>query len=189
MNEKDNPYLQSGNVLVVSGYLDPTQPLTELRLASGQVLRISTAVLLEEKHLDANHFSDHGEVDVEDGGATIIPIVEESLSIEKQTVPTGIVRLKKTVQEYEEQLNEILAVRTFDIERIVLNRPVESAPAVRQEGATTIYSLVEEQMILVKQLILKEEVRVTLRETERVDTQVVKLHRDHLVIEREPIQQ
>ena len=44
-------------------------------------------------------------------------------------------------------------------------------------------------MILTKQLILKEEVRVTLRETERMDTQVVKLHRDHLVIEREPIQQ
>ena len=187
MNEKDYLLPQSGNVLVVSGFLDPAQASTELRLSSGQVLHIPTAVLLEERHLDAEHLSDHGEVDAEGGAVTIIPIVEESLSIEKRTVPTGIVRLKKTVQEYQEQLNEILAVRTFDIERIVLNRPVQSAPAVRQEGDTTIYSLVEEQMVLTKQLILKEEVRVTLRETERIDTQVVKLHRDHLVIEREPI--
>ena len=125
MNEKDDLHPQSGNVLVVSGNLDPAQVSTELRLATGQVLRIPTAVLLKEKHLDANPLSDRNDVDADGSGVTIIPIVEESLVVEKQTVPTGIVRLKKMVQEYEEHLNEILAVRTFDIERVVLNRPVE----------------------------------------------------------------
>jgi uncharacterized protein (TIGR02271 family) len=91
------------------------------------------------------------------------------------------------VQEYQETLDEPLAVRTFDIERVALNQVVDSAPPVRTEGATTIYPVIEEQMVLTKQLVLKEEVRVTRRDTERRDHQVVTLRREHLIVEREKI--
>ena len=90
------------------------------------------------------------------------------------------------MQEFETTLDEPLAVRTFDIERVIWNQPVETAPGVRIEGDTTIYPLVEEQLILTKHLVLKEEVRVTKRETERRDTQTVVLRREHLAVERQP---
>ena len=119
--------------------------------------------------------------------ATTIPIVEERLIIEKRERITGTVSLQKRIEEYHETLDIPLAARTFDIERVVLNRPVETAPEVRQEGDTTIYSLVEEQLVITRQLILKEEVRVTRRDTEHRDTRDVILHREYLDITRRPV--
>ena len=107
------------------------------------------------------------------GTSEVIPLIEEQLTVGKRLVQTGKVVLEKTVQEYERQLDEPLALRTYDIERRVLNKPVDHTPAVRHEGDTTIYPVVEERLILTKQLILKEEVYVKLRDDVRVDTQVV----------------
>lgn len=117
---------------------------------------------------------------------TVIPLVEEQLEIGKRTVETGVVTLRKRIEEYHETLDVPLAVRSFDIERVVLNRPVEAAPEIRHEGETTIYSLVEEQVVVTRQLILKEEVRVTRRDTERRDTRTVTLQREHLDVTRTP---
>ena len=173
------------NVAQVTGQLNPNVPMTELLLPNGQVVRVDTRLLLgadaERAEITA------GTDELPAGEAAVIPLIEERLVVTKRTVETGRVRLVKTVQEYEEQMDEPLAVRTFDIERRVLNEPVETAPAVRQEGDTTIYPVVEEQMVLTKRLVLKEELRVTLRDTERIDTQVVTLRREHLTVEREDL--
>ena len=171
------------NVLVAIGAFNPSVATTELRFADGRVLRLPTSVL-EETTGNAAAFP----ADTVTAGAAernVVPIVEEVLTVGRRVVPTGTVRLNKTVQEYETALNEPLAVRTFDVERVVLNQPVEAAPAIRHEGDTTIYPLIEEQLILTKQLVLKEEIRVTKRDTERVDTQTVTLRREHLEVVRE----
>ena len=170
------------NVLTVAGNLNFERRETELHLADGRVILIPTSLLAQNQPQSASLA-----VDLVQDGSVLIPLIEEQLVVGKQTVQTAKVRLQKTVQLYEEALNEPLAVRTYDIERIVLNRPVDTAPAVREEGLTTIYPLVEEQLVLTKQLILKEEVRVTRRDTERRDTQVVSLRREHLLVEREPL--
>ena len=120
-----------------------------------------------------------------DASQVVVPLIEERLTVDKRVIETGTVRLRKVIQTHEEALDEPLAVRTFDIERVILNRAVDAPPAVRQEGDTTIYSLVEERMVLTKQLILTEEVRVTRRDTERRDTQKITLTREHLIVERE----
>ncbi len=181
------------NILSVSGNLDLARTYTELRLSDGQVLRLPTALLLQRSAPTAGLLetgdgarSNLANVAATQIDETVIPLIEEHLTVGKRTVTTGTVRLEKSVQEYQQQLDEPLAVRTFDVERIILNHPVDTAPEVRQDGDTTIYPLVEEQLVLTKQLILKEEVRVTRRETERRDTQVVTLRREHLDIERTP---
>lgn len=171
----------TANILEVIGTVDLSRQDTELHLADGRVVQIPTSLLAQEHLQPRTHSS-------AEPGSQVIPLIEEQLVVGKQVVQTAKVRLHKTVQLYEEALNEPLAVRTFDIERVVLNRPVDTAPEVRQEGQTTIYPLVEEQLVLAKQLILKEEVHVTRRDTERLDTQVVTLRREHLTVEREPLQ-
>lgn len=184
MSEHDLPSepQQETQVLLISGVFDTRSTNTELRMLDGRVLRFPTALLAE------GHFIEDGEIaeasNIEAG--TTIPIIEETLQVEKRVVETGTVRLHKRVQEYQETLDEPLIVRTFDVERVALNRPVESTPTVRQEGEMTIYPLVEEQLVLKKQLILKEEVRITKRETERRDNQVVNLRRESLTVERIP---
>ena len=173
----------STNLATLSGTLDANLPITELRLPDGRIVRMETIFLLGDSPLELAPEPSL----LREGEAQVIPIIEEKLIVGKQTVETGKVRLIKTVSEYQEQLNEPLAVRTFDVERVLLNQPVDTAPAMRQEGSTTIYPIVEEQLMLTKRLILKEELRVTLRETERLDTQVVTLRREHLTVEREDL--
>ncbi len=172
-------------VLLVSGKIDPASEQTQMLLPDGRVVRLATSLLLQSSAVGSNQ-PEAGELSKSPAG-TVVPLIEESLLIGRRTVETGRVTLRKSVQEFETALDEPLAVRTFDVERVVLNQPVEAAPAVRHEGETTIYPLVEEQLILTRQLILKEEIRVTRRETERRDTQVVRLRREHLEVERQPL--
>lgn len=176
------------NVLRTEGAFDRTRAFTELHLADGRVLRLDTRTLMPDASMSGDHApraatrsSDQVAIDE----TITIPLIEEHLVLDKRVVETGKVRLHKTVQEFEQQLDEPLAVNTFDVERVILNQVVESPPEIRQEGETTIYSLVEEQLVLSRQLVLKEEVRVTRRVAERRDTQVVRLRRDHLTVERE----
>lgn len=173
------------NVLTATGVFTSNAAITELRLDNGRVMRLPTAALLQsaistqpaQAITEAQHDSTH----------VIVPVTEEHLRVDKRVVETGKVRLRKHIQEYEVALDEVLALRSFDVERIVLNQPVENAPPVRQEGKTTIYPVVEEQLILTRQLILKEELRVTPRDTERHDTRPVMLRREIVEIEREPL--
>ena len=170
------------NVLRATGGFDAGVENTELCLEDGRTLRIATSLLT-----GASLTQDDVQMSsvLHDDGHITVPVVEEHLTVSKRIVPTGTVRLRKTVQEFETDLNEPLAVRTYDVERVILNTPIEKAPDVRHEGDTTIYPLVEEQLILTKQLVLKEEIRVTKRDTERIDTQTVTLRREHVEIERE----
>ena len=175
----------SQNVLRVAGSFNDAAEITELRLDDGRMFRVPTSMLVETN-------SSHAVVqDNLVAGSTdeqiLVPVIEEHLTVGKRIVPTGTVRLHKTVQEFETALNEPLAVRTFDVERVILNQPIEEAPGVRQESNTTIYPLVEEQLILPKQRVLKEEIRVTKRDTERIDTQTVTLRREHIEVERDQI--
>ena len=182
---ENNQFLASANLLSTTGTLDPSIAVTELRLPDGRVLHLETSLLVSASRSTSPSAS--ASVAVEAAGTTILPILEERLDISRRTIETGKVRLHKTVQEFEAVLDEPLAVRTYDIEHVLLNQPVETAPGVRTEGDTTIYPLVEEQLVLTKQLVLKEEIRVTRRDTERRDTQSVTLRREHLVVEREAL--
>ncbi len=171
------------NILTASGTLDATRAFTEIHLANGRILRLDTPTLTSLP-LDASPTRSADAVDLTETAS--IPLIEERLTIDKRTVETGKVRLHKTVQEYSETLDEPLDIYTYDIERVILNQPIENLPTTRHQGDTTIYPLVEEQLILTKQLILKEEVRVTRRHSERRDNQVITLRREHLTVEREP---
>ena len=170
-----NPASESLNVLTATGTLNPTLALTELHLTDGRILRLPTSLL---QNISAPSLA-------AEPGELVIPIVEERLDISKRTVETAKIRLQKVVQEFDAVVDEPLAVRTYDIEHVLLNTPIETAPAVRTEGDTVVYPLIEERLILTKQLILKEEVRVTHRDTERRDQQTVALRREHLIVERE----
>ena len=155
-------------------------------MPDGQVVRVQTTLLRPAAAPDTSlvEAAPANETVLGPGSETI-PLVEERLLVAKRTVTTGKVRLMKSVQTYQEALDEPLAVRTFDVDRVVLNQVVDEPPAVRQEGDTTVYPVVEERMVLTKQLVLREEVRVTRRESEKRDTQVVTLRREHLSVERE----
>ncbi len=117
-------------------------------------------------------------------GDVVIPLVAETLEVGKRTVARAKVQLHKYVTECTETASMPLTQEHVEIERISVNRPVEEAEPVRFDGDTMIVPRYEEVLVVSKQLMLVEEVRVTTRRTERQETQQVTLRREELEIDR-----
>ena len=111
----------------------------------------------------------------EDERRDALAIAEEEVVVAKRTVSTGSVRLSTHVEQHIEQVRETLLRTDVDLERVVINRIVDRVPEVRTEGETLVYPIVEE--VLVKQLVLREEVRITHRQRSEPFAQDVTLRR------------
>lgn len=96
---------------------------------------------------------------------------------------TGHTRSIKEVNERSVPVSVELLREETDIERTPLNRPVDKAPEVRYEGDTMIIPILKEEYIVMKQLILVEEVRVTKRKTTDTMEQMVLLRSEELRVE------
>ncbi len=113
-------------------------------------------------------------------------LVGEELSVAVKQVETGRVRVRAVTREHEEAVNVGLGREMVEVERIPFNRQVESIPPTRQDGDTTILSVVEERLILKKVLVLTEEVRVRrIRSIEQYEENVI-LRRQEATITRLP---
>ena len=89
----------------------------------------------------------------------VIPVIEETISVDKQVTTTGKIRIEKQVTETNEAVNISLQRDEYTIKRVAINKYVdEEAPQVRQEGDTMIIPVVKE--VMVKRLLLVEEVHI-----------------------------
>jgi len=89
----------------------------------------------------------------------VIPVIEETISVDKQVTTTGKIRIEKQVTETNEAVNISLQRDEYTIKRVPINKYVdEEAPQVRQEGDTMIIPVVKE--VMVKRLLLVEEVHI-----------------------------
>lgn len=174
----------SGNLLQIVGLFDENSPTTEIALSAGRVFRISTKSLLQQADHSLENLSSANDEYLPTGGEQKIPVIEERLEVGKRTVATGKVLLTKRVNDYDETLDVPLEVIKFTVDRVPMNTVVESTPAIRKEGATTIYPVVSEQVIVTKKLVLVEEVRVTEVHTVEHDRRVVTLSRENVEVVR-----
>jgi len=173
------------NTLSIAGDLDMKAPETELRFADGRVIRLPTALL--QQPIPFPFEAGPGSPIPAEEDAIVIPLIEEQIQVGKRLVETGKVQLHKSVETYDVTLDEPLAVKTWTVERIRRNEVVEQAPLMRQEGETTIYPIVEERLVMTRELVLIEEVHVVKKLSERRDTQAVTLRRETLSVERHNI--
>lgn len=95
-----------------------------------------------------------------------IPVIEEHLNIDKKTVETGRYKIKKTVsqEEYSEDIPTIH--EKVDIQRVQVNKYIDTMPDVRYEGDTTIIPVIKEVVVVEKKLMLVEEIHVTRTNSE-----------------------
>jgi uncharacterized protein (TIGR02271 family) len=122
-----------------------------------------------------------------EGEALVVPVIEERLAVHKRAVPTGVVRVHKTVREREEVVDEPLMREQVDVERVALNQVVEAAPEVRREGDVLIIPVLEEVLVVEKRLLLKEEIRISMRKGEFREPQTVTLRTEEVSIERSAV--
>ena len=90
------------------------------------------------------------------------------------------------VAEGVETVSETLARETVDVERIPVGRVVEARPEVRQEGDVTIVPVVEERLVVRKELVLTEEIRLTRRRDTEAIEQAHTVRRERAEVTRHP---
>jgi stress response protein YsnF len=116
---------------------------------------------------------------------TVIPVVEERVEVGKRLVDTGrAVRVRKQVQEVQTQVREELAGDTVSVERVPVGRTVPEPPGVRQEGDFTIVPVVQERLVVRKEWVLVEEIRIRRQHGVRPWEQSVALRRESVEVER-----
>jgi uncharacterized protein (TIGR02271 family) len=114
----------------------------------------------------------------------VLPVIAESVIVQKDTRITGRVRISKTVQEREEVVDEPLMRRTVQVERVPINRVIEAEIPVRYEGDTIIIPVLEEVLVVEKRLMLKEELHITQHQDELRQPQRIVLRSEDITVER-----
>lgn len=115
-----------------------------------------------------------------------IPIIEEQLQVGKRVVETGRVVFTKDVTEREETVTLPLNHDEVNVDRVLVNRYVDTPPPVRYEGDTMIIPVLEEVIVVEKRLMLVEELHVTKRQIQTQETQRVTLRREAVTVTRQP---
>lgn len=119
---------------------------------------------------------------------TIIPLLEEELSVAKRVVETARVSVSRVTHNHEQMVDEILQHEKVEVERVPMDRPIETMPSIRQEGDVTIIPVVEEVLKVERRLVLKEEVHIRrIKTTERHQERVM-LRRQEALVSRTPIE-
>lgn len=103
-----------------------------------------------------------GETEPADETMMVIPLIREQATVEKR-VAARPVRISKRVKTEIERIENAGYQEEIQVERVAINQPVDVAPEVRKEGDTTVIPLVEEVLVVEKRLILREEVRITMK--------------------------
>ena len=114
----------------------------------------------------------------------VIPLLDERARVEKRVVERSHDHLKISTRDYTVKLSDELRSESYTIERRPIGDFVDVAPEVRVEGDTTIYPVFEE--VMVKRLVLREEIRVTPRRTSTPYRETVTLRQQVAAVEGEP---
>lgn len=119
-----------------------------------------------------------------DAAPLVVPVVEEFLHVEKETVETGRVVIRKHVHVDTRVIDEPLRDEQVNVQRIAVNRYVDEAPAVRYEGDTMIVPVLREEIVVTKRLLLVEELHVRKQVLITHAPQTVELRREEVHYER-----
>ena len=122
------------------------------------------------------------------GSGDVLQVVEERLTVAKRRKSTGSVRIRTVTETIETTAEADLERYRVEVTRVSVGRVIDVAPEARTEGDTTVIPVIEERLVLVKHLVLVEEVRIRhVLERETV-SEPVTLRRQRAVVERLDLQ-
>lgn len=113
-----------------------------------------------------------------------LQLVEERLAVAKRRVAGDTVRVSTTIETVEEVAEVALDRYRVEVTRVPVGRVVEAVPPARSEGDTTILPVVEERTVVVKQLVLTEELHIRHVVEREVKRETVTLRRQRATVER-----
>lgn len=120
---------------------------------------------------------------IDDREEIVVPVVEERIVPEVRQVDLGEVRVHKHVEAHEETVQLPVTRDDVVIQRVEINQPIETPAKTRQEGEWLVIPVMKEVVVVQKQLMLVEEVRIKRSQVhnDRVVRETVR--REHVEIE------
>jgi uncharacterized protein (TIGR02271 family) len=152
-----------------------------VRLADGLLIAVPRTALVEQE--DGSYHLAFSLKRFQQDGVMVVPVVQEEINVDKQEFERTV-RITRTVGSQDVTVDEPLKREDIEIEHVAINRYVTDEVPVRYEGNTTIIPLVEEVLVVEKRLLLREELRITRRQTTVNNPQVYTLRREDVRIER-----
>jgi uncharacterized protein (TIGR02271 family) len=111
-------------------------------------------------------------------------VLQEQANIDKKIVESGKVFIHKKVHETEEEISVPVSHEAVTIKKVPVNKYVDVAPSVRNEGNTTIIPVIKEVLVIEKKLMLVEEVHVIKDIIEKTEQQTIPLRKEEIEVER-----
>jgi uncharacterized protein (TIGR02271 family) len=121
------------------------------------------------------------------GAPLVIPVIAEQAFVQREVVTSGRVRLTKVVHEHEEPIDFTLQHDEVVVERVPVNQFVADdagVPVARYEGDVMVVPVLRE--VVVKRLLIVEELRVTKKQVPTRQTQTVQLRQEEIRVDRLP---
>lgn len=174
-------------VSLVSVEHEDTDPQAWVRYGDGPQVMVPVSLLVQEA--DGAYrlpFSFNASSAGEDEAFTV-PVIQEGVEVGKRVVDTGKgIRLRKTVTQREQVVDQPLLRDELAIEHIAINRVIaqEDMPQPRYDGETLVVPVFEEVLVVQKQLLFKEEVRITRNRLQVHEAQTVHLRSEQVDVER-----
>ncbi|QIR84519.1 DUF2382 domain-containing protein [Paracoccus sp. AK26] len=122
----------------------------------------------------------------DDPRTDMLPLVEEQLSVTKQRVLTGRVRIATQTETIDHLLPAELTREEVEVVRVPVDRRIDGVPDMTTEGDLTIIPVVEERLVVTRELYLREEIhirRITRRDSVEIPAQT---RRQSVRVERFP---
>ena len=122
-------------------------------------------------------------IDVTNATEVAIPLLTEDVSVELRKVERNV-RVEVRTVSHDHLVDEALAQERVEIERIPIGRSIDAHPPVREEGDTTIVSVVEEVLFIERRLMLKEEIHLRRLKTTERHSEMITLRDQQVIIDR-----
>lgn len=113
----------------------------------------------------------------------VLPLVEERISVNKREVAGERIGVKIVTDSFEETVRQTLSHERLSISRVPCSRMVDAVPAIKTEGDLTVISIVEERLVVERQLWLTEELHIRKEKIDETVEQPVLLRKQRAVLE------
>jgi uncharacterized protein (TIGR02271 family) len=113
-----------------------------------------------------------------------IELIEEQLEVRKRQIERDRVVIRTSVEERDEVAEAALRQEDVVVERVPIGRVVPELPPIREEGGTLIIPLVEERLVIRKELVLREEIWITKTSRTEVVRTPVRLKAERAEVEQ-----
>ena len=127
--------------------------------------------------------ADTGNSDLQELSVVSMTLAAEDVVVSKRMRRT-LVRASRTTFTRDELVEVDLKHERVVVERVPVGRIVDAVPPVRQEGDVTIMPVVEEELVVVRRLVLREEVHLRRVHATVPHTETITLRKQHVSVTR-----